>query len=212
MVERLLALDAEAVALRAELARLSDVPRAAGLAPARRARIARHPWPLADDKQRHPDMLEPYDRRPDDAAILAAREGEAFLGALGEAPAPEMLRAAGLLLAERSAAAWSGEPDVSIVIPVHGQLAWTLNCLDALLSHASRWRAEIIVVDDASPDETSLVVGGLAGQTSRVRLVRLARNAGFVAACNAGAEAARGRHVVLLNNDTRVAARAGWTR
>ena len=96
----------------------------------------------------------------------------------------------------------------SVVIPVHGQIAWTLNCLHALLGHASRSRFEVIVVDDASPDDTASILTDLAARISGLSLLCQPRNAGFVAACNAGAAVARGRLLVLLNNDTRVA--EGW--
>ena len=48
----------------------------------------------------------------------------------------------------------NASPDASIVIPVYGQLGYTLNCLDALLALPDLASAEIIVVDDRSPDAT----------------------------------------------------------
>lgn len=91
----------------------------------------------------------------------------------------------------------------SIVIPVHGHSTLTRECLDELL--AQELGAEIVVVDDASPDNTAAV---LEPYGDRVRVVRLDENRGFAGACNAGVEAASGEHVVLLNNDTRP--RPGW--
>jgi GT2 family glycosyltransferase len=58
---------------------------------------------------------------------------------------------------------------------------------------------EVIVVDDASHDDSvSLVERGYP----EVRLLVSRRNAGFAAACNTGAAAARGRMIVMLNSDT----------
>ncbi len=85
------------------------------------------------------------------------------------------------------------------MIPVHGQLAYTLNCLDALFAQHSAHRAEIIVVDDASPDAS----GVFLSRVGRIRVHRNEQNRGFIAACNIGGGLARGRFVVLLNNDTR---------
>ncbi|MEI9905148.1 MAG: glycosyltransferase [Asticcacaulis sp.] len=44
----------------------------------------------------------------------------------------------------------SDRPAVSIIVPVYGQLAYTLNCLHSLLTHASHHNFEIIIGDDAS--------------------------------------------------------------
>jgi cellulose synthase/poly-beta-1,6-N-acetylglucosamine synthase-like glycosyltransferase len=60
-------------------------------------------------------------------------------------------------------------------------------------------RSELIVVDDASEDETPDV---LADYGDRIRVVRREANGGFARACNDGAAAASGRYVVFLNNDT----------
>ena len=211
LVERLLALDQEVVRLRAERAP-PPAPRPAerARAPAPRDGIAHHDWPLAEDPTLDPARLGVFDRRTDDDAILAARAGAAFLATLDERPSLAALRRAAAAL-EQGAARWhtppEGQaPDVSVIVPVHGQARWTLNCLDGLLHHASRCTLEVIVVDDASPDGSAEVLQRL--RVPGFRVVRQSRNAGFIATCNAGAAAAAGRILVLLNNDTRVA--AGW--
>lgn len=91
-------------------------------------------------------------------------------------------------------------PDVSIVICAHGHSEVTLACLKALneAQYANVARAEVIVVDDASPDDTRVQVGNVRG----VRVVGLDTNVGFLMAANAGLGVARGRHVLFLNNDT----------
>jgi GT2 family glycosyltransferase/glycosyltransferase involved in cell wall biosynthesis len=97
------------------------------------------------------------------------------------------------------------QPDVSIIIPVYGQLHFVLGCLDSLAAHRSRFSVEIVLVDDASPQ---------ASETWRleampwIRYHRRSQNGGFGDACNEGVKAARGRFVVLLNSDVRVA--QGW--
>lgn len=98
----------------------------------------------------------------------------------------------------------SDAPRASIVIPVYGQLAHTLACLRALAAHPPRAATEVIVVDDASPDDTPAVLPRIGG----LRYHRRAANGGFIAACNDGAALARGDVLVLLNNDT--VPQPGW--
>jgi GT2 family glycosyltransferase len=58
---------------------------------------------------------------------------------------------------------------------------------------------EVIVVDNASVDGSAEEIEATFGD--RVRLVRAPRNLGFGAGNNLGIREARGRHIVLLNND-----------
>jgi GT2 family glycosyltransferase len=90
-------------------------------------------------------------------------------------------------------------PKASVVIPVHNQQGLTRACLEALFGTAARAPFEVVVVDDGSSDATPEI---LAHYDDRVRVIRLDPNAGFAAACNAGAALTGAEYVVLLNNDT----------
>jgi GT2 family glycosyltransferase len=100
--------------------------------------------------------------------------------------------------------ATSEAPRASIVIPVHGAFAHTLACLRALAAHPPRVPFEVIVVDDASPDDSLSKLAQVEG----IRVFAREANGGFIAACNDGAALARGELVVFLNNDT--VPQPGW--
>lgn len=96
------------------------------------------------------------------------------------------------------------QPRVTIVIPVHGQCAFTLRCLQSIARASGATPFEVIVVDDASPDDT---VRQLA-QVTGLRVHALATNVGYLHAVNAGAALANSRYLCLLNNDVEV--QPGW--
>jgi O-antigen biosynthesis protein len=98
----------------------------------------------------------------------------------------------------------SAEPRASIVIPVFGAFNRTYACLASILERTGDIPYEVIVVDDASTDETRHLERLIGG----VRVIRNQENRGFIDACNRGAAAARGEFIVFLNNDTLVS--QGW--
>ncbi|OOG55555.1 glycosyltransferase [Rhodanobacter sp. C03] len=100
--------------------------------------------------------------------------------------------------------ACSEAPRVSVVIPVHGKLPYTLACLRSIAHHGAEAAFEIIVVDDLSPDESATTLTQITG----LRLLSNTENLGFIGSCNAGAAIARGAFVLFLNNDTQVT--PGW--
>ncbi|MEO6173478.1 MAG: glycosyltransferase, partial [Arenimonas sp.] len=89
-------------------------------------------------------------------------------------------------------------PTVSLIIPIYNQLLFTKACLASLLLHRNDIGFEVIVVDDASQDDSATFLSGIEG----LRLLRMPQQSGYVLACNAGAEQARGEFLVFLNNDT----------
>ena len=96
----------------------------------------------------------------------------------------------------------------SIIIPCWNQLEYTRLCLESLFEHTgSRW--ELIVIDNGSTDGTAAYLAGL-GDTSPVpvTVITIQENKGFPAAVNQGLQAAKGRYLVLLNNDAVVT--DGW--
>lgn len=90
----------------------------------------------------------------------------------------------------------SDSPDVSVVVVLWNQAHLTLRCLRALLTQLGP-EMEVVLVDNASTDETGELLARLDG----VRVLPNTTNDGFLLACNRGAMASRGRTLLLLNSD-----------
>ncbi|MYH15482.1 MAG: glycosyltransferase [Gammaproteobacteria bacterium] len=90
------------------------------------------------------------------------------------------------------------EPDISVVIPVYGECQLTLRCLKSLSDLSDRRSFEVVLVDDASEDESAERLSAVPG----IRYLRNDENQGFLKSCNRGAAVAQGRYLFLLNNDT----------
>lgn len=91
-----------------------------------------------------------------------------------------------------------GTVRVTVVVPVHGHWALTEQCLRALELTEARDRSRVVVVDDASGDDTLEQLTRFPWVSVRV----LPANLGFPRACNAGAADANTDYLLILNNDT----------
>jgi N-acetylglucosaminyl-diphospho-decaprenol L-rhamnosyltransferase len=96
-------------------------------------------------------------------------------------------------------------PDISIIIPTWNTAGLLAACLDSIAHTVTAQSVEIIVVDNASTDDTASVLGELYPS---VRLVRNDENVGFAAAANRGAALSAGRYLLFLNSDARLLPRA----
>ena len=96
-------------------------------------------------------------------------------------------------------------PKVSIIIPVFNKILYTYNCLLTVQACDPEISKEVIIINNASSDETATVLSQLQGA---VHIINNQENNGFVKACRQGAESAKGAFILFLNNDTQVT--PGW--
>lgn len=105
-----------------------------------------------------------------------------------------------------------GAPDVSIAVVAYNSDATLGDCLASVRADVASGLAELIVLDNASPDRSAAIV---ARDFPEARLVRSETNLGFAGGMNRAWREARGRYWLLLNPDVTVppgglAALAAW--
>ena len=89
---------------------------------------------------------------------------------------------------------------LSIIIVSFNARADLINCLLSVKKHPPSLPHDIVVVDNASTDDSVAAARRIPG----VRVIEMGRNAGFAAANNAGIRASDGALLLLLNSDTLV--------
>ena len=89
--------------------------------------------------------------------------------------------------------------DLSIIIVSWNVADLLANCLNSILTHPPSGSYEILVVDNASSDDSVRV---LREKFPQVRLILNDQNVGFAGANNQAMQAATGRYLLLLNPDT----------
>jgi GT2 family glycosyltransferase/SAM-dependent methyltransferase len=92
---------------------------------------------------------------------------------------------------------------LSIVTPVFNKWNFTKSYISDL-SKLDPSVVEIIIVDNASTDETAQNLAEYVTRIPNLKVIRNEVNLGFGKASNIGYEAARGKHVMFLNNDIRI--------
>jgi N-acetylglucosaminyl-diphospho-decaprenol L-rhamnosyltransferase len=89
--------------------------------------------------------------------------------------------------------------DVSVIIVSYNTAELTLECIHSIYRETKELRFEIIVVDNASKDDSAELI---ESEFSDIRLIKLSYNAGFAEANNIAGHSAKGSFILLLNPDT----------
>jgi GT2 family glycosyltransferase/glycosyltransferase involved in cell wall biosynthesis len=153
--------------------------------------------------------------------VYVANHRELFLNALRQAMAEGRDHA--LILARQAWAAhqdWAARatqfsevisarlPRVSVVVLTYNNLPLTQKCLGSLEEFTDYPDWELIIVDNASQDDTPAYLTKYAARHDHVRLILNQENQGYARGNNQGLRLAEGDYIVLLNNDTFVT--QGW--
>lgn len=95
-------------------------------------------------------------------------------------------------------------PEVTVILTVYNEIGMTLGCLAAMLRHPQRTSYALIVVDDASSDETETLLANVDGLT----YIRNTPHCGYSESVSRALTDSRGEFIYLLSNHTQV--QANW--
>jgi len=93
------------------------------------------------------------------------------------------------------------QPMVSVIMPTRDRADLLSRSADGVLSDTDYDALELLIIDNASRDTATLNLLDRLATDTRVRVLRRDETFNFSMLCNAGAQAARGNILVLLNND-----------
>ena len=92
------------------------------------------------------------------------------------------------------------QPKVSILIPVYNTAGYLPKCLASVQNQTLK-EIEIIVVNDASPDNAAEVLADYAARDSRIKVITHEKNGGILEARRSGIAAAKGEYLIFLDAD-----------
>jgi GT2 family glycosyltransferase/predicted O-methyltransferase YrrM len=89
---------------------------------------------------------------------------------------------------------------VSVIIPVYNGARYLAECVASVVSQTLP-PVEVIIVDDASTDDTPSIIAALAAQDARIQAIRQPERGGAGAARNRGLAAASGDAIAFIDAD-----------
>jgi succinoglycan biosynthesis protein ExoO len=94
----------------------------------------------------------------------------------------------------------AGRPDVSFIVAAYNAAPFIREAVRSALDQRGA-AIEVVVIDDASSDETAEIVQAMAQEDPRIVLIRRAANGGPSAARNEAMAVARGHWLAILDGD-----------
>lgn len=91
-------------------------------------------------------------------------------------------------------------PKVSVIIPVYHTEEYLTRCLESVIQQTLQ-SIEIIIVVDASPDNSLALIQGYADNDDRIHLINKSVNEGLAAARSSGLKVATAEYVIFLDSD-----------
>ena len=91
--------------------------------------------------------------------------------------------------------------DITLILPTYNERDNIIPLIQRSLAALMGYQAEVVVVDDDSPDGTWRLVSDLAGEDRRVRLIRRTDERGLTSAIRTGIGSARGDWVGWMDCD-----------
>jgi glycosyltransferase involved in cell wall biosynthesis len=89
---------------------------------------------------------------------------------------------------------------VSVITPSYNSSKYISQTIDSVLSQTyQNW--EMIIVDDASPDNSNDIIEDYCKKDSRIKLIKLEKNSGPAVARNRAIQEAKGRYISFLDAD-----------
>lgn len=110
------------------------------------------------------------------------------------------------LIEGNSVDTFNGEYDLSIIIPSYNNAKYIGKCLDSVISQKTKYKFEVIVVNDGSTDNTSEILDGYSSY-GFVKIIQQ-ENKGFSGARNVGIDNSTGRYIMFVDSDDRLPANA----
>src|SRR3982751_5869561 len=92
----------------------------------------------------------------------------------------------------------NAEPAFSVIVPAFNAARTVERCLRSILDQSFS-DFELIVVDDASSDDTVAIISKF--RDPRLKLLRTERNAGPGSSRNRALASAKGRHIIFVDAD-----------
>lgn len=108
---------------------------------------------------------------------------------------PEKLKS---FMVEKKSKNLNNRPKISVIIPTYYRANLLLRAIESILNQTFE-NFELVIVNDASPDNTEEVVKSFSDK--RIVYIKHQRNRGILAAYNSGFNVAKGDYIVTISND-----------